>query len=70
MNRILSGLNSLPDGGEADTQPCMLHGPRQKAERVPGFRFSGQRIDWRTLHGVDFDSLVRVCSRTMYSGQA
>ena len=57
MNRVLSSLNSLPGGGAQDIPQCNLHG--HKAERGQPFRFSGQSIDWRTLHGVDFDSLVR-----------
>ena len=58
MNQIFTGPNALPSSTPQALQHCNLHGHGADSVAAPAFRFSGQRIDWRTLHGVDFDTLV------------
>ena len=58
-NQLLAGPNDLPQGrSPAKEAACPVHGMRTDAHGVPQFAFSSQRVDWRTLHGVDLDTLV------------
>ena len=57
-NQLLAGPNDLPRSSAQPQEACRVHGIRTDGNGMPVFQFTSQRVDWRTLHGVNVDALV------------
>lgn len=62
-NQLLTSPNNLPQSPtKRGTESCRVHVATAGGAAPPGFHFHSQRVDWRTLHGVNVDALVRSSS--------
>lgn len=55
-----------PASSGSPAQPCAEHHHRAHVSPLRSFHFTGRSIDWRTLHGVDLDTLVRTQAIVVY----